>query len=162
LKDEAPEVRSAAVLELGGFARTEDLAALAAAAHDENMLVSVNAVYALAMYTDPRAIPYLAEVARTGGLVGTQALGRLAQRGAPEAVDAARVLVKSKDAPDRLAAIKVLGELGSKRDLVVLREIEEKEGGELSSKGRGFGLMPTVSLSRAAKTAIQLIEQRGS
>ena len=159
-KDEDPEIRAVAVLEVGMFNKSEDLASIAEAGRDVNLLVATNAVYALAGNPDAAALPYLEAIAGKGGLAGTQALGRLAQRNDPKAIEIARRMVASKEAPDKLAAIKVMAEMGSKHDLKVLQEIKAKETGELSS-GRGFGLMPAVSLSRAAKTAIEAIEKRG-
>ena len=161
LKDEDPEIRAVAVLEVGMFSKTEDLPSLAKAGRDPNLLVATNAVYALAGNPDPAVLPYLEAIAEKGGLPGTQALGRLVQRNDPKAIEIARTMVASKDAPEKLAAIKVMGEMGSKQDLKLLQEIKAKDTGELSS-GRGFGLMPSVSLSRAAKTAIEAIEKRGS
>ncbi len=161
LRDESPEIRAVAVLEVGMFGKAEDLPSIAAAAKDPNLLVATNSVYALAGNSSKAVVPYLAEIAERGGMPGTQALGRLSQRGEPKAIEIARRMILSKDAPEKLASIKVMAEMGSKADLKALNEIKEKETGELSS-GRGFGLMPAFSLSRAAKTAIEAIEQRGS
>jgi hypothetical protein len=50
---------------------------------------------------------------------------------------------------------------GDASDLPRLRELAKIET-EMNGGSRGFGLMPAVSLSRAAKTAIAGIEQRAS
>jgi len=160
LRDEDPQVRAVAVLELGGFGKVEDLTALDAATRDRDLLVATNAVYGLGLYPGKESAPYLVAAAKRGGLVGEQAIHRLAQRNEPEALDVARLLLTSKEAPDRLAAIAVIGQMGDRSDLPPLREIQQKETGELSNKGRGFGLIPSFSLSRAAKTAIENIESR--
>jgi HEAT repeat protein len=160
LQDEDSQVRAVAALELGGFGKVEDLPALDAATRDRDLLVATNSVYGLGLYPGKDSVPYLVAAAKRGGLVGEQALHRLAQRNEPEALDVARMLLTSKEAPDRLAAIAVIGQMGDRSDLAALREIQQKETGELSNKGRGFGLIPTFSLSRAAKTAIENIESR--
>ncbi|MBV8892609.1 MAG: HEAT repeat domain-containing protein [Acidobacteria bacterium] len=160
LHDPQPEVRAIAVREIGGFGRLEDLPALGAATHDSDLLVASNAVYGLAMCPGKEPISYLLEIARRGGITGEQALHLLAQRRAPEALTIARAFLSSQAISDRLAAISVIGQLGDRSDLASLREIQKKETGELSNKGRGFGFTPVFSLSRAAKTAIESIEGR--
>jgi len=160
LNDELPEVRAVAVLELGGFARPEDLPALDAATGDPQLLVATNAVYALGTYSGKESVRYLVGAARRGGLTGEQALRRLAQRDEPEALSVAREWLPGNEVTARLAAISVIGQMGDRSDLATLRKIQMKEISELSNQGRGFGLMPTFTLSRAAKTAIQNIESR--
>jgi len=160
LLDQQPEVRALAALELGGFARLEDLSLLGAASHDPELLVATNAVYALAMYPNKEAVPYLVKIAQQGGMTGEQSLHLLARRREPEALVVARAWLPGKQTPDRLAAISVIGQLGDQSDIAALREIQLQETGELSNKGRGFGFTPAFSLSRAAKTAIHDIENR--
>src|SRR5262249_12599957 len=48
MRDADPDVRAVAVLEVGAFAKPEDLQALGEAAKDANLLVAANSVYALA------------------------------------------------------------------------------------------------------------------
>jgi hypothetical protein len=43
-----------------------------------------------------------------------------------------------------------------------MRAIQEKETGMVSAAGRGFGLIPAISLSRAAQTTIEKIGERKS
>jgi hypothetical protein len=160
LRDADPQVRAVAALDLASFGRREDLPALDAATRDPELLVAANAAYGLGLYPDKESVHYLVEAARRGGLVGEQALHRLAERSEPEVLNVARALLASKEMPDRLAAIAVIGQMGDRSDLAELREIQIKETGELSNKSRGFGLMPSFSLSRAAKTAIENIESR--
>lgn len=59
-----------------------------------------------------------------------------------------------------LRAIRASATLGDASDLPSLREIAATETEEMSTRGRGFGFMPAISLSRAAKTAIARIESR--
>ena len=160
LHDFQPEVRAVAARELGGFGKLEDLPSLGTATSDSDLLVASNAVYGLAMYPGKEPVQYLLEAARRGGITGEQALHLLAQRHEPQVLAVARVLLASHAISDRLAAVSVIGQMGDRTDLRVLREIELKETGELSNKGRGFGLMPAFSLARAAKTAIDNIENR--
>ena len=154
------QVRALAARELGSFEKPELLPLLAATARDSQMIVAMNAVEGLAEYHDPAVIPYLLEVARSGGLAGAAALNRALAFHDSRTLAVARELVASKDVSDQLAAMAALCEIGDSTDLPKLREIEEKETGTLSSAGRGFGLMPPISLSRAAKTAIAAIEGR--
>jgi hypothetical protein len=160
LKDRQPEVRAMAARALGGFGKIEDLTALAAATRDSELLVATNAVYGLAMYTGRQPVRYLLEAAHRGGIAGEQALHLLAERREPESLGIARVLLSSQVISDRLAAISVVGQMGDRSDLPALLDIQAKETGELSNKGRGFGLMPAFSLSRAASTAIASIDSR--
>ena len=70
------EVRALAARELGGFERPDLLPLLASAARDPQLLVGINAIEALADYRDPVVLPYLLNIAKSGGLVGTAALDR--------------------------------------------------------------------------------------
>ena len=160
LHDPQPEVRAIAVRELGGFGQLEDLPALSTATRDSDLLVASTAVYGLAMCPGKEPVPFLVETARRGGITGEQALHLLAQRREPEALCIARGFLSSHEISDRLAAISVIGQLGDRSDLAPLREIQKKETGELSNKGRGFGFTPAFSLSRAARTAIESIDSR--
>jgi len=56
--------------------------------------------------------------------------------------------------------MRALGQIGDASDLPKLREIEQKETDTVSANNRGFGLMPAISISRAARTAIGQIEAR--
>ena len=154
------EVRALAARELGGFEKPELLPLLAAAARDPQMLVGINAVEALADYRDAVALPYLLSVAKDGGLVGTAALDRATTFRDPRVLETARGLLQSKDISDKLAAMRVIGAMGDSTDIPKLRAIQEKETEMVSTSGRGFGLIPAISLSRAAETTIEKIGTR--
>jgi len=53
--------------------------------------------------------------------------------------------------------MRAIGAMGDETDIPKLREIQEKETGMVSAAGRGFGLIPAISLSRAAETTIEKI-----
>jgi HEAT repeat protein len=160
LSDPNFEIRALAARELGGFEKPELLPVLAAAARDPQLLVGINAIEGLADYRDPAVLPYLLHIAKDGGLVGTAALDRAAMFPDPRVLETARKLLQSKDVSDQLAAMRVLGTMGDQTDIPKLREIQQKETGMVSASGRGFGLIPAISLSRAAETTIEKITTR--
>jgi HEAT repeat protein len=160
LADSNFEVRALAARELGGFEKPELLPMLAAAARDPQLLVGINAIEALADYRDPQVLPYLLNIAKNGGLVGTAALDRALTFHDPRVLDSARTLLGSKDVSDKLAAMRVIGAMGDQTDIAKLREIQQAETEMLSAAGRGFGLIPAISLSRAAETTIEKINSR--
>ncbi len=160
LTDPNFEVRALAARELGGFEKPELLPLLAAAARDPQMLVGINAIEGLADYRDPVVLPYLLHIAKDGGLVGTAALDRALAFHDPRVLETARGLLGSKDVSDQLAAMRILGAMGDRTDIPKLRAIQEKETGLVSAAGRGFGLIPAISLSRAAETTIEKIGER--
>jgi HEAT repeat protein len=160
LSDPDFEVRALAARELGGFEKPELLPLLASAARDPQMLVGINAIEGLANYRDPIVVPYLLEIARDGGLVGTAALDRALVFKDPKVLETARTMLGSKDVSDKLAAMRVIGVMGDKTDIPKLREIQDKETAMVSASGRGFGLIPAISLSRAAETTIEKIGER--
>jgi hypothetical protein len=77
----------------------------------------------------------------------------------PEVLLIARKLVMRREPGDQLIGVRVIGLTGDATDLPKLEELAKDETA-LSSGSRGFGLMPAVSISRAAKTAVQSIEAR--
>jgi HEAT repeat protein len=160
LADSNFEVRALAARELGGFEKPELLPLLAAAARDPQMLVGINAIEGLADYRDSVVVPYLLGLAKDGGLVGTMALERAMAFRDPRVIETARLLLNNKDVSDKLAAMRVIGEMGDESDVPALRQIQAKETEAVSSAGRGFGLMPAISLSKAAQTAIEKIGER--
>jgi hypothetical protein len=162
LADPNFEVRALAARELGGFEKPELLPLLAAAARDPQLLVGINAIEALADYRDPIVLPYLLNIAKDGGLVGTAALDRAATFQDARVLETARVLLESKDASDKLAAMRVIGAMGDRSDIPKMRAIQEKETGMVTASGRGFGLIPAISLSRAAETTIEKIGERAA
>jgi HEAT repeat protein len=162
LADPNFEIRALAARELGGFEKPELLPLLTAAARDPQLLVGINAVEGLSNYRDALVLPYLLEVAKSGGLVGTAALDRALMFQDPRVLQTARELLGSKDISDKLAAMRVIGVMGDATDIPKMREIQEKETGMVSAAGRGFGLIPAISLSRAAETTIEKIGERGA
>jgi HEAT repeat protein len=160
LADPNFEVRALAARELGGFEKPELLPLLAAAARDPQMLVGINAMEGLSDYRDAVVLPYLLNLAKDGGLVGTAALDRAVTFHDPRVLETARALLGSKDVSDKLAAMRVIGEMGDQTDIPNLRAIQEKETQMVSAAGRGFGLIPAISLSRAAETTIEKISAR--
>jgi HEAT repeat protein len=162
LADPNFEIRALAARELGGFEKPELLPLLTAAARDPQLLVGINAVEGLSNYRDALVLPYLLEVAKSGGLVGTAALDRALMFQDPRVLQTARELLGSKDISDKLAAMRVIGVMGDATDIPKMREIQEKGTGMVSAAGRGFGLIPAISLSRAAETTIEKIGERGA
>jgi HEAT repeat protein len=133
--------------------------ALAQTARDPNLLVAINGVEALSQYQDPDALPYLLGLAETGGLIGAMALSRAVQFHEPAVLAVARQLMKARDVPLRLAALRAIGDLGGASDLSGLTELAAKAE-TATSTGRGFGLVPALDLSRAAQNAIRQIQER--
>jgi HEAT repeat protein len=159
LANDNPEIRAAAARELGSFQKTELMEALAKAAQDPNLLVASNGLYALSQYQDAAVFPYLEPIARKGGIVGIMALDRIYDLRDAEALGIARKLLNSSEVPDRVAGMRVIGSMGGKEDLPALREIAAKPE-PVMIRQRGFGLMPSIDLARAAKATIQQIETR--
>lgn len=153
------EVRSVAARELGSFQRPELIAALVKAAHDPSVLVATNAVMGLGQYRDRAVLPYLLDLAAGGGAVGVAALSRAAQLDEPATLPIARKLLSGRDPAGKLIALLVVGECGDASDLPRLREMAAKSE-PLGARGRGFGLMPALDISRAAKNAIDTIQKR--
>jgi len=160
LADPNFEIRALAARELGGFEKPELLPLLTAAARDPQLLVGINAVEGLADYRDVLVVPYLLSLAKDGGLVGTAALDRALTFRDPKVLETARALLASKDVSDKLAAMRAIGSMGDETDIPKLRAIQANETGMLSAAGRGFGLMPAISLSKAAQSAIDRIQER--
>jgi HEAT repeat protein len=154
------QVRAAAARELGSFQRLDLLEPLSRAAGDDNLLVATNALAGLSEYRDPAVIPYLAALARKGGMVGDMAIDRLALMDAPAALQVARELLSSQQVPDKLYAMRVIGASGDRSDLPALKKIAASGQENLAQRSRGFGFMPPISLARAAETAIRSIESR--
>jgi hypothetical protein len=159
LADNDPETRAVAARELGMLACPELVEALAQTARDPNLLVAINGVEALSQYQDPDALPYLLGLAETGGLIGAMALSRAVQFHEPAVLAVARQLMKARDVPLRLAALRAIGDLGGASDLSGLTELAAKAE-TATSTGRGFGLVPALDLSRAAQNAIRQIQER--
>jgi hypothetical protein len=159
LADETPEIRAAAALQLGSFEKPDLMEPLAKAANDPNLLVASNGLYGLSQYRDPAVFPYLEAIARKGGIVGIMALDRVYDLHDPQALGIARKLLGNSEVPDRVAGMRVIGLAGGKEDLPALREIAAKPE-QVMVRQRGFGLMPSIDISRAAKATIAQIETR--
>jgi HEAT repeat protein len=157
LADPDFQIRALAARELGGFEKPELLPLLAAAARDPQLLVAINAVEGIGNYSDAVIVPYLLDLAKDGGLVGAAALDRAVQFNDLRVLQTARVLLNSNDVSDKLAAMRAIGAMGDQTDIPRLREIQEKETGKVAAEGRGFGLIPAISLSKAAQTTIEKI-----
>ena len=160
LHSDLPETRAAAARVLGTLKRNDAIDELAAVASDVNLLVASNAVAGLMNYDDPAVVPALDGLARKGGMAGDLALERLLAIARPQALSAARDLVIKGQVPDRLYALRVIADLGDATDLPLLEKIAGDSSERLESRSRGFGLMPAISLSRAAQTATESIRQR--
>jgi hypothetical protein len=160
LADPDPQVRALAARQLGAFQKPGLLPVLAEAARDQQLLVAVNAVEGLANYNDTGAIPYLLDIAKLGGIAGTTALSRALEFRDPRVPAVARDLLNRPDISDKLAGMRALAQMGDSSDLPKLTEISRTETRAVAAQNRGFGLMPAISLSRAAQTAIDAIEQR--
>lgn len=155
------EVRAIAVRLLGSFEKPEFLPLIAATARDPQLIVATNAVEGLVNYTDRELVmPYLLDLAKDGGIAGTAALNRVLVFADPRAVDVARGLLDHTDVSDKLAAMRVLAQMGDSTDLPVLRKIIKDDTGQVAGQSRGFGFVPAVSLTRAAQTTIAAIEKR--
>jgi HEAT repeat protein len=161
LSDHEPTVRAVAARELGNIHQPEFLAPLRKAADDQDLLVASNAIEGLVRYQDHSSAPQLREIALKGGVMTSLAFDNLIDWHDPEVLPIARILLDRSEPGDRLAGIRAIGLTGDSSDLPKLRELA-KDDEELASGGRGFGLMPAISISRAASTAIQNIEKRAA
>jgi HEAT repeat protein len=154
-----PTARAVAARELGTMQKPEFLTPLRKAVEDKDILVASNAIEGLVRYDDHSSAPQLRETALMGGVLTALTLDTLIDWRDPEVLTIGRKLI-ARDAPgDRLAGIRAIGLTGEASDLPKLRALA-KDDAALASGGRGFGLMPAISISRAAKTAIQSITGR--
>ena len=160
LTDPDPQTRALAARQLGAFEKPELLPVLTEAARDHQLLVAVNAVEGLANYREPVAIPYLLEIAKLGGIAGTAALNRALEFRDPRVPAVARDLLTRPDVSDKLAGMRALAQMGDATDLPKLKEIAHTETQAVAAQNRGFGLIPAISLSKAAQTTIEAIEER--
>jgi len=113
----------------------------------------------LGQYHDRAVLPKLLDLAAGGGAVGVAALTRAAQFDEPAALPVARRQLLGKDPAGKLIALLIVGDCGDSSDLPRLREMAAKSE-TVGTRGRGFGLMPALDISRAAKNAIGGIEKR--
>jgi HEAT repeat protein len=159
LESSDSEIRATAARELGALAKPELIEPLALAARDPNLMVATNAIEGLSYYKDRSVLPYLLNLSESGGMVAAMALSRAVQFQDPSVVAVARRLMTSKDVTLRLAALRAIGDLGDSSDLPALRTLAAKAE-NVTSGGRGFGLVPSLDLSHAAQNAIRQIESR--
>jgi HEAT repeat protein len=160
-RDKDPGARGAAARELGETRKHEYLAALRTAAEDRDPLVSSNAVEGLMRYEDHSSAPQLREIALLGGMASTLAIDILIDWHDPEVAAIGRKLMAHADPGDQMAGIRAVGLAGDASDLPRLRELRKNDAA-MGAGSRGFGLMPAISISRAANTAIQNIENRSA
>jgi HEAT repeat protein len=154
-----PEMRATATRELGALGRPDLIEPLAQAARDPNLLVATNALEGLAQYQDPSVLPALLSLAEAGGPVAAMALNRAVEFDHPGVLTVSRKLMATRDVTLRLAALRAIGNFGDAADLPALRELAAKAE-RAAPSGRGFGLVPSIDLSRAAQNAIRQIESR--
>lgn len=157
-QDKDPTARAAAARELGTVQKPEFLAPLREAAEDRDVLVASNAVEGLMRYEDHSSAPQLREIALLGGMQTSLALDILIDWRDPEVIKIGRRLIARKEPADQLSGIRAIGLTGDKSDLPALKELAKNDT-EMSAGSRGFGFMPAVSISRAARTAVANIEK---
>jgi hypothetical protein len=160
-RDKDPTARAVAARELGAFQKPEYLAVLRRAAEDHDVLVASNAIEGLMRYQDRSSAPQLREIALLGGVMTALALDILIDWQDPEVAAVGRKLIARKEPGDRLVGIRAVGLAGDASDLPQLRDLA-KDDTMMGAGSRGFGLMPAVSISRAARTAIANIEKRAA
>lgn len=158
-QDSEAGVRSAAVNALGEIGLLEDLAVYAKAAKDSNMRVQVAALNALSKVTDRAVLPVLLQLAKAGDGVGLAALEQAIRFRDPEVLGLARQFISQPDLPSRLAAMRVLADMGELQDLAILRTIAAQDE-EVNTGGRGFGFLPSINVARVAQATIAKIVSR--
>jgi HEAT repeat protein len=161
LNDPDATVRALAARELGAMQHPEFLGHLRRAADDKDILVASNAVEGLVRFENHSSAPQLREIALMGGVLTTLALDTLIDWHDAEVLPIGRKLIAREPPGDQLAGIRAIGLTGDASDLLRLRALS-KDDTALASGARGFGLMPAISVSRAARTAIKNIEQRAA
>jgi hypothetical protein len=158
-QDKDPTARAVAARELGTLQKPEYLAPIRRAAEDRDVLAASNAIEGLMRYEDHSSAPQLREISLLGGVMTALALDILIDWHDPEVAAIGRTLIARKDPGDQLIGIRAVGIAGDVSDLPRLRQME-KDDTMMGSGSRGFGLMPAVSISHAARTAIENIGQR--
>jgi len=154
-----PSVRAVAARELGVLQKPELLPALRAAARDQDLLAASNALEGLVRYEDHSSAPELRDIALQGGLLTSLAMDTLLEWNDVKALEIGRKLLVRAEPGDQLIGVRVVGLLGDKSDLAKLQELTKSDM-QMGQGSRGFGLMPAISLARAATTAIENINAR--
>lgn len=157
LSDSDPTVRAVAAREMGVMEKPEFLEPLRRAADDQDILAASNALEGLVRYRDHSSAPLLREIAVKNGVLSTLALNTLIDWHDAEVVTIGRRLMAGTEPGELLAGIRAIGRTGDSTDLPALRNLA-KDDTNLAGGGRSFGLMPAISISRAATMAIQNIE----
>lgn len=159
IEDQEPDVRSIAAHTLGALKDPEMIPALASVARDPVPLVALSGLQALSVYDDPAVAGYLLEIGAKRDGVGLLALEQALRFREPKLLPIARELVSSKEIPQQLTALRILGDLGDATDLPALKKLAAKEE-PLTANSRGFGLMPVISIARVARASSAKIEAR--
>ena len=159
LSNPEPSTRAVAARELGVLHKREYLHALRNAADDQDLLVASNALEGLLRYEDHSSAPQLREIALMGGVMTSLAVNALTDWSDADVLPIGRKLMKHRDPGDQLAGIRVVGLMGDPSDLASLRELMKNDE-KMGQGSRGFGLMPAISIGRAARTAAENITQR--
>jgi len=159
LKSQDPAVRAVAARELGVLQKPQFLPALRAAAQDQDLLVASNALEGLVRYEDHSSAAELRDIALQGGLLTSLAMDALLEWNDAKALEIGRKLLARAEPGDQLIGVRVVGLLGDKSDLAKLQELTKSDM-QMGQGSRGFGLMPAISLARAATTAIENINAR--
>jgi HEAT repeat protein len=159
LSNPEPSTRAVAARELGVLHKPEYLSALRKAANDPDLLIASNALGGLLRYEDHSSAQQLREVALMGGVMTSLAVNALTDWRDPEVLPIGRKLMTHGDPGDQLAGIRVVGLMGDTSDLASLQELMKNDE-KMGQGSRGFGLMPAISIGRAARTAAETITQR--
>ena len=159
LSDSDATVRAVAAREIGVLQRPEFLAPLRKAADDSDLLAASNAIEGLMRYQDHSSAPQLREIALKNGVLATLALNALIDWHDAAVLPIGRKMMASTEPGVQLVGIRAVSLTGDASDLPLLRDLA-KDDTNLAAGGRGFGLMPAISISRAAKLAIQNITSK--
>lgn len=158
---ENPDVRAVAVDSLARFADERYLPVFEKAVRDPQMMVGVAGMQGFAALSGEKTLEALLRVGAKADGAGLMALEQTIRFGDRRTLGRGRELLSLEDVPARLTAIRILGEMGEAEDIERLRPVAASAE-QVSTAGRGFGLMPAISLGRAAGVAISRIETRAT
>jgi hypothetical protein len=94
-----------------------------------------------------------------GGVMTSLAVNALTDWRDADVLPIGRKLMTHRDPGDQLAGIRAVGLMGDPSDLASLRDLMKNDE-KIGQGSRGFGLMPAISIGRAARTAAENITQR--